>query len=654
MGFKAIVLSALAAIAAVESSADGESTVTGVVTVVIARTGNSFVLAGRDDPNGESFYVTDRDQNERFADYEGAAPLASGSIVEVTGERVPLMFKPGMLARRIRLLGSVELPPAPVVELSELRLGMSDNRRVAIKGVVRRVTVSGGFTRMLVSNRQGVARVRVQGRCPSLSRLVDRDVQVTGVAMSEFNFRAEFMDFWIEASGADDVAELEPKPEGHRLEFEGQVVAVGGDGAFYVCSDGRGMKVVSNGPRSPRVGERVRVKAFPDRERGVVVYGDADWTVLAPPSPVPAPEPLMVAPNGRLMVSRDLAFIDQQFKLVEVKGRCAVSEDGALVVRVGGSVEVRVEGPAVDRNAVDEAALGPLATVRGICELEVQTVNRDGKTFGDVLSVRVLTSSPDDVKLVRDSTYRAAYVREISRHLFRIVLLVLAVALVAVVWVRLRERRERMKRRAIEADRKRIAADLHDTVEQYLACAKMVMSGAATKGGMPEDVRKAFEVAADVLAQAKREVRDAVMNLRVDAASGTTLAEMLKATAARVSKSGAVEVRTKLRGIGDDFTGPRMLDAAAIVNEAITNAIKHGRAKNVIVVSDPAAEGGFVLRVRNDGEAFDPSKAVGPETGHFGLSGMRERAKRIGAALAIESVGGWTEVRLCVKGMRSV
>lgn len=123
MGFKAIVLSALAAIAAAESSADGESTVTGVVTVVIARTGNSFVLAGRDDPNGESFYVTDRDQNERFADYEGAAPLASGSIVEVTGERVPLMFKPGMLARRIRLLGSVELPPAPVVELPSCASG---------------------------------------------------------------------------------------------------------------------------------------------------------------------------------------------------------------------------------------------------------------------------------------------------------------------------------------------------------------------------------------------------------------------------------------------------------------------------------------------------------------------------------------------------
>ena len=57
---------------------------------------------------------------------------------------------------------------------------------------------------------------------------------------------------------------------------------------------------------------------------------------------------------------------------------------------------------------------------------------------------------------------------------------------------------------------------------------------------------------------------------------------------------------------------------------------------------------------RNDGEAFDPSKAVGPETGHFGLSGMRERAKRIGAALAIESVGGWTEVRLCVKCKRNV
>ena len=78
-----------------------------------------------------------------------------------------------------------------------------------------------------------------------------------------------------------------------------------------------------------------------------------------------------------------------------------------------------------------------------------------------------------------------------------------------------------------------------------------------------------------------------------------------------------------------------------IVREAITNAVKHGKAKNIALVAD-----GFVLRVLNDGEPFDAEVALGPETGHFGLAGMQERAFRSRFKLSFGQEGKWVSVRI--------
>ena len=69
--------------------------------------------------------------------------------------------------------------------------------------------------------------------------------------------------------------------------------------------------------------------------------------------------------------------------------------------------------------------------------------------------------------------------------------------------------------------------------------------------------------------------------------------------------------------------------------------------------SEASAEGGsmrggngFVLRILNDGSPFDADKVPGPELGHFGLSNMRERAKRSGMAIVWGTEGKWTSVKI--------
>ena len=112
-------------------------------------------------------------------------------------------------------------------------------------------------------------------------------------------------------------------------------------------------------------------------------------------------------------------------------------------------------------------------------------------------------------------------------------------------------------------------------------------------------------------------------------------------------RHGGIAVKTLLRGLPEKMDSARLGDLLLIARESVTNAIKHGKAKTVVIVSDPMeGGGGFVLKVLNDGAPFDVNAALGPETGHFGLAGMRERALRSGFTLEFAKDGEWTAVRV--------
>jgi signal transduction histidine kinase len=93
--------------------------------------------------------------------------------------------------------------------------------------------------------------------------------------------------------------------------------------------------------------------------------------------------------------------------------------------------------------------------------------------------------------------------------------------------------------------------------------------------------------------------------------------------------------------------GGAVRDLSLVVREAIGNAVKHGHARKIAITCDPANEsGGWLLRIANDGEPFERGAAPGPAEGHFGLEGMAERARRLGAELSFSRKGKWTIVSL--------
>jgi signal transduction histidine kinase len=88
----------------------------------------------------------------------------------------------------------------------------------------------------------------------------------------------------------------------------------------------------------------------------------------------------------------------------------------------------------------------------------------------------------------------------------------------------------------------------------------------------------------------------------------------------------------------------------AIAREAVRNAFRHAQARN-IEADITYSERLLRLRIRDDGKGIDPEIVAEGRAGHYGVSGMRERAKRIGGKLDVwTGTGAGTEIDLSIPG----
>jgi signal transduction histidine kinase/ligand-binding sensor domain-containing protein len=226
----------------------------------------------------------------------------------------------------------------------------------------------------------------------------------------------------------------------------------------------------------------------------------------------------------------------------------------------------------------------------------------------------------------------------------------LAAALLAYAMHQLRLRqltrrlRERMHERLVE--RERIARALHDTFLQSLhglilhfqAVANRLPAGSDTRALMDKTLTQADKVLI--------EGRDQVMDLRI--ARGSSLSAALREAGAAMAANGGC-----LEGAGDDpfalavrvdgkerDLAPAMHDEVyAIAREAMSNACRHAGA-SVLDVELVYGAREFTLAVRDNGKGLDHATRTQGKAGHWGLTGMRERAEQIGARLDISNRAG--------------
>jgi signal transduction histidine kinase len=202
------------------------------------------------------------------------------------------------------------------------------------------------------------------------------------------------------------------------------------------------------------------------------------------------------------------------------------------------------------------------------------------------------------------------------------------------------------------SERTRIARDLHDTLLQSfhgLLLRFHIVSELLPE--RPVEAKEQLDRSIERAAEAITEGRDAVQGLRESTAEANDLARAVNAfgeeLAADPGNHGAPIFRVTVEGESRDLHPILRDEVYRIAAEGLRNAFRHAQARQ-IEVEIRYDDQQFRLRVRDDGKGIQTAVLSGQEpVGHFGLPGMRERAKLIGGKLTIWSeVDGGTEVEL--------
>jgi signal transduction histidine kinase/ligand-binding sensor domain-containing protein len=208
-------------------------------------------------------------------------------------------------------------------------------------------------------------------------------------------------------------------------------------------------------------------------------------------------------------------------------------------------------------------------------------------------------------------------------------------------------------------ERTRIARDLHDTLLQsFQGLLLQFQSAYRLLPDRVDESRARLATAIQSAFEAITEGRDAVQGLRASPGTGNDLAAALKALGEDLANQDPADPGIN---VPIDVAGsPRPLQPLArdeiyrIAGEALRNAFRHAGATRIEVdLCYDAAE--LRVRIRDSGKGIDPQFLRAPgKAGHYGIHGMRERAKLIGATLSVWSaVDAGTEVELTIPAQRA-
>ena len=203
------------------------------------------------------------------------------------------------------------------------------------------------------------------------------------------------------------------------------------------------------------------------------------------------------------------------------------------------------------------------------------------------------------------------------------------------------------------AERTRIARELHDTLLQsFHGVLLRLQTVSQLLRERPEEAQDELDNTIEQVAEAITEGRNAVQGLRESTAQSSDLALAISTFGEELttrSENGRPVFHLGVEGEFRDLLPIVRDEIYGIAAEALRNTFRHAEARRVEVEIRYDQEQ-FRLRVRDDGKGIDPAILSGRGgEGHYGLPGMQERAKLIGAKLTVWSkVGSGTEIEVCL------
>jgi PAS domain S-box-containing protein len=279
------------------------------------------------------------------------------------------------------------------------------------------------------------------------------------------------------------------------------------------------------------------------------------------------------------------------------------------------AVELGVWRDAASRNRFVEL----VRTQHAVRDLEVDNVNRRGEELFCLLSAEsmVLGGKTCIVSVIHDITDRK---RATERE---------------------RKTREEFTRRLIasqEAERRRIAGELHDSLGQNLLLIKNRTQLALATVAIPAEFRWQLESIQDLAAQAITEVRQISHDLRPYQLDQLGFTRALESMIDGTARNTGFHLTRKLDPVDDVFSPEAATNLYRVVQESLNNVLHHARANHARITLERDVRH-VRLEIADDGRGFTPGAP--PPTprkeGGFGLRNIAERVRILGGTLLIDS-----------------
>ncbi|MBR2837577.1 MAG: sensor histidine kinase [Kiritimatiellae bacterium] len=640
--------------------------VTGTVSYVLVYEDNCcHVLAEGDDVGVDitgSFAICPRPEPGDVVRFDGSiVPRGAGSVQpEFT---------------HLEIIGHGEPPKAREGPSAEIMGGLHDFRRAHLVGEIRDVQPSGtnpcwNYLSIISGGSQYYAPVPIHGaKLSQLETLVGAKVRLDGFP-DPHNCSLRFLDerrFMV--AGLDNIKILQPPPADpfdgapsvhalRRLAPEtlprlgrhktaGLLLTVWQSRhALLKMRDGRIAVVDFSKSAAALRGSYVEVIGYPSTDgftlrlsRALVRHADG-----AAPLAEPEAEDLSGDGFSRLLSDDTLTKVSIQGRRLRLTGAIA---DFSEVQRESRVVPLAIAGHLleVDFSSAPETGRsivpGCRVRVTGTCALASENW-AELSTGVELKGIRLVIDRPGDVEILAHPPWWT------PARLTAVIAALLLVLAAFLVWNRelrhLSEKRGRelFRERSASAlaelktaERTRLAAEIHDSLSQILTGAAMQLDAGETGA------------AKRILSSCRRELRACLWDLRSHALD-------IKEFSDAVRETLAPHLGGRTAKIDFDIPSSKMSEtlrhaALCIIREATANAVRHGNAE-VIAISGELAGNRLSFSVIDDGRGFDPSTIRGSAEGHFGILGMRERAKAFNGSVSISSEpGNGTEISVSLE-----
>ena len=576
----------------------------------------------------------------------------AGQQIEVEGKTEPGDFAVIIKAVKITALGDGEMPAPKLVSFDQLVSGTEDTLWIETRGVVRSTAhlATGEVALDLVN---GGVRVQALGPVTTndLSSLVECAVRLQGVAGTVFNRKRQMIapivffnslsNITVESDITKDPFAVPEKSvrqlfeydslgsAGHRVKIRGVVIGQLPGEAIFIRDQQDGLLVETKDRTMVRPGDKVETLGFPATGRFNPILQDA---VFRKTGTGDAPNPIMSTVPELLVGTLDADLVTVEADLqVDWNGRdepfMKLQENGIMFNAAIATAHGAMPWPPL--------RAGSRLKLTGICQ--VQEVVGEGSWLHPSF-IRLLLRSPQDVVVLSQPSWWT------TARLLRLLGGVMTFALIASGWGILLKRRmieqaetirTQLKREGVLNERARIAREFHDTLEQELAGMSLQMDMIAAQT-VNHPVAERIGVAQRLLRRSQEEAHRSVWDLRCGALERGGLAVALQETADQTARRAGIEI--SLNAPDQSRRLPVLLEhhLLRISQEAITNAIRHGRAKKIqLELSFDTDE--ICLRIRDDGCGFVSEGLSQEMAGHFGLLGMKERADKVGGSFNVVS-----------------